>query len=352
MLLDKQTIFGELYATYRKRVKQKHLTKESYEFSRMVGVLLEDAAVRIKNHTWTVIGYFPFHVYHPHRIINAPYYADRVVEQWYVERFIIPAFKDVIMEYNMSCQEEKGPMKNMDITKAAMEEMYYMFGTDWYVNQFDCEGYFDNISHEFAINFIGSRIDPDWLWLYEVVVDSYDAPDGYAMMEDPLHRYGFPKGNLPSQWTGIIALNGLDHDIADDPRCWHSSRYMDDGIGFYHEKGDAKHARHMIEKWLSDNEVGVRVHPKKSAYFPISRGFTYCGWTYSMDEDGTLHVRIKNGKKKEQEHRLKMISEGVKDGTISIFDARRTQEGMFEYLSHGTESEALINYLYRTYPIP
>ena len=352
MFLSKETIFNELYATFKKRVKQKHITKESYVFERNVGVLLNKAAEEIVNRTWTVIGYFPFQVYHPHRVINAPYYADRVVEQWYVERFIIPAFKDVILPNNMSCQEGKGPLKNMDLIKSAISMMYEKFKTGWSVYQFDMEGYFDNISHDYAINLISSRIDPDWIWLYENIVDSFDCPDGYAMSADPDHRYGFPKGNLPSQWTGILILNSADYMLLNDRRCYYASRYMDDGISFYATVGDAKHAHGALKKHLVDEKLGIRLHPKKTAYFPISRGFTHCGWRYSLDEDGTLHVRIKNGKKKEQEKRLKAISEGVKAGRINPIDARRTQEGIFEYLSHGTESENLIDYMYKTYPIP
>ncbi len=352
MLLSKDVIFRELYATYKKRVKTKHVTKESYEFERNAGVYIEKAAEEIVNKTWKVKGYFPFQVYHPNRIINAPFYSDRVVEQWYVERFIIPTFKNDIMPYNMSCQEGKGPYKNMDITIKAIEEMYKKFGTKFTVFQFDMQGYFDNISHDFAINLISSKIDREWLWLYENIVDSFDVKDGYAMLTDPEHKYGFPKGNLPSQWTGIVALNDLDHMIAEDKYCFHASRYMDDGISFYKTIGQARCAKEMTEKYLTDSKIGVRLHPIKTAYFPISRGFTYCGWRYTLDNEGKVHVRIKNEKKKEQKKRLKAISASINTNDFDKIKARRVQEGMFEYLTHGTESKNLIKYLYKTYPIP
>lgn len=345
-------LYDDLYGTYRKRVKTKHLTKEAYLFDREVGKFISEAATNLINLTWDVDGYFSFFIHHPRRNMNAPFIVDRVVEQWYVEKYILPVFKDELHWLNLACQPEKGPFLAMDTVKYAMYEMYCNYGTSWAVWQYDGEGYFDNISHDFAKRVVGSRIDPEWAWVYDRIVDSFCCDDGYAALADPDHKYGFPKGNLPSQWTGIIILNELDWMLVNNPACDFSERYMDDGISFYPNVKEARAAAEMTKQWFATTGIGVRLHEKKSCYFPISRGFTYCGWHYSIDDDGTIHVRIKNSKKKEQEHRLKAISEGVKKGTISIPDARRSQEGIFEYLSHGTESQDLIDYMYRTYPIP
>lgn len=348
----KDELYDGLYNVYRERIKSKHLTKEAYLFERKAGSLLGEASARLTDKTWDVKGYFPFDIYHPHRTIYAPFMIDRVVEQWYVEKFILPVFKDELHPLNLACQEEKGPFLAMDTVKYAMYEMYCNYGTSWAVWQYDGEGYFDNISHDFAKRVVGGKINPEWAWVYHKIVDSYSCDNDYAALADPEHRYGFPKGNLPSQWTGIIVLNGLDWKLADNPDCVFSERYMDDGISFYPDIKKARAGAEITREWFETSGIGVRLHARKSNYFPITRGFSYCGWHYSLDNDGTIHVRIKNSKKKEQEHRLKEISDGVKKGTISVQSARRTQEGIFEYLSKGTESQTLINYMYRTYPIP
>jgi hypothetical protein len=103
---------------------------------------------------------------------------------------------------------------------------------------------------------------------------------------------------------------------------------------------------------LRVNELGIHLHPKKTYYAPISRGFTFCGWRYTLDYDGKIHVRIKNTKKKEMEHRLKIISEEVRTGKMSLKQANTIRDGMIEYLSHGTESGRLIKYLKHQYPFP
>ena len=69
-----------------------------------------------------------------------------------------------------------------------------------------------------------------------------------------------------------------------------------------------------------------------------------------MDYDGKIHVRIKNTKKLEMEHRLKVISEEVEAGKMPLAQANAIRDGMFEYLSHGTESGNLIHYMRRQYP--
>ena len=346
-------LYFELFELYKKRIKTKHLTLEAFLFERESAKELSIAAHNLINRTWSVSGYFPFKVYHPTREINAPYYIDRIIEQWFVEKYIQPVFKPQLYEYNMACQSGKGPFLTMDYVKAAMEEIYYMYGTDWYVFQYDVEGYFDNFSHV-STKHIMQEVQEESYWLYETIVDSFHVDDCYAALNDNQNPngYGFPKGNLPSQWTGIIILDELDWEIHNNPNCLFNIRYMDDGLNFFHTKQECIDCKQEVEEYLSVNELGIRLHPRKTYYAPISRGFTFCGWRYTMDEDGTIKVRIRNSKKKDMEHRLKIISEEVKRGTMSIEKANQIRDGMFEYLSHGTDSNKLIRYMKHQYPIP
>lgn len=71
-----------------------------------------------------------------------------------------------------------------------------------------------------------------------------------------------------------------------------------------------------------------------------------------MDKNGKINVRIKNSKKKDMEHRLNIISEEVKLGKMPLKKAMQIRDGMFEYLSHGTDSNKLIRYMKHQYPIP
>lgn len=353
IISKEKELYFELFELYKQRIKTKHLTLEAYRFERESAKELSIAAHRLANKTWKVNGYFPFMVYHPTREINAPMYIDRIIEQWFVEKYIQPVFKSQLYEYNMACQSGKGPFLTMDYVKAAMEEMYYMYGTDWYVFQYDIEGYFDNFNQTSAKH-IMQEIKEDGYWIYETIVDSFHVKDCYAAHKDKRNpaNYGFPKGNLPSQWTGIIFLNELDWEIHHNPECIFNIRYMDDGLNFFPTKEGCINCKKEVEEFLEVNELGIRLHPRKTYYAPISRGFTFCGWRYTQDKDGTIHVRIKNTKKKDMEHRLKIISDEVRTGKMSIEKANTIRDGMFEYLSHGTESNKLIRYMKHQYPIP
>ena len=68
-------------------------------------------------------------------------------------------------------------------------------------------------------------------------------------------------------------------------------------------------ALHLVRR-ANDMPAGqldrIKLHPRKTYYAPISRGFTFCGWHYSLEHGGKIHVRIKNTKKKEMEHCLNM----------------------------------------------
>ncbi|MBE6035574.1 MAG: hypothetical protein E7222_12890 [Clostridiales bacterium] len=350
--MQEKEIYYELFEMYKKRVKSKHLTMEAFIFERKSGYELSWAAHRIADRTWNVKGYFPFQVYHPTREINAPMYIDRIIEQWYVVKYIQTVFVPQLYPLNMACQKGKGPFLAMDYVKIAINMMYEKYGTDWYVFQFDAEGYFDNFNHETAKHLF-QEIGEEGYWIYERIVDSFHIPDGYAAMSDADNKtnYGVPKGTLPSQWTGVILLNELDWEFHDNPDCDFNIRYMDDGLNFFHTKEMARKAYEDVKEFLRVNDFGIRLHKRKTYYAPISRGFTFCGWRYSLEKDGTIHVRIKNSKKKEMEHRLKVMSDEVRTGKMSPYKALKSREGIFEYLSHGTESKNLMKYMRRQYPI-
>lgn len=342
-------IYFELFDVYKGRLKTKKVTNEAYHFSREKGRRLSMAAYALACGTWRVSGYFPFKTYHPERIINAPEYGDRIVEQWLVEKYLIPVFAPQIFKYNEACQRDKGPFKTMDFIREVLTEFYKLYGTDFHVFQYDCKKYFDNISHKKAFEtFERYGVCGFPLYYYDVIMDSFHETvkddECYAVRDDPDGLYGFPKGNLPSQWTGIMYLNELDWLIFSSRYSLANVRYMDDGLVFCKDVHDARRIYHASSDYLTDNDMGVRFHPKKTNIFPISRGFTYCGWHYILSDDGKVIIKIKNSKKKEEEEELKKIAEAVRSGRMNIEKAVQKREGIFNYLSHG-DCDDLIDYM-------
>ena len=349
-------VYTELYEVYKERVKTKKQTKEAYLFSREAGLVLWEMAVNIVKGVWTVKGYFPFKVHHPERTINAPYYDDRIVEQWLIEKYFIPVLSGKIYEFNMACQVDKGPDKTKEFIVSTMEYMFKTYGSDYYIFQYDCKKYFDNISHDKACEkFKDYGICDFALSLYRSILSSYslndENEDYYCDNKKEGLSYGFPKGNLPSQWTGIMLLNELDWEISFNPDISISNyRYMDDHVSFCKDKVMARRCFRYVNDRITNGDYGLILHPKKTNIYPVSRGITFCGWHFTQDPvTGAVTVTEKQDKKREQLEKLDRVWSHL--DSVGIKKAKEIRYGVIAYLSRGTKSEGLTHKILRKYQL-
>lgn len=352
-----RTVFNELYVVYKRRIKNKRLTKEAYEFSLNAAYILDQVATAIVTGSWRVKGYFPFKVHHPERLINAPYYVDRIVEQWLIEKYFIPVLTPQIFKYNLACQEGKGPDMTRDILMEDLYQMYEAYGYDCYIVQYDIKKYFDNISHTFVYHlFAGYGICSFALYLLWMILCSYHLTEKdeecYAARDHAGSGewYGVPKGNLPSQWTGVMLLNELDirlNDLVEE--CIKDRRYMDDGLCFAADRADARRILWYIEDFIAKNDMGIRLNDKKTNIYPISRGINFCGWRYDMDRFGHIRCVEMNTKKREQFHRLDKQYEAYGKGHISMEKFIQMRNGTIAYFSKGTEGFSLTHKMLQRY---
>ena len=114
-------------------MKTKEQTWEAYKFSRHPAEELSVAAQNLADGTWNVKGYTPFKVYHPTRIINAPKYIDRIVEQWFVEKYLQPKAVAVVLEGKHFCMMARGVEKKDAIMKTS--DFRGKFKTDIFCRQ-------------------------------------------------------------------------------------------------------------------------------------------------------------------------------------------------------------------------
>ena len=336
--LSYDEVFYELYECWHERIKSKKYSREAYSFERNIGHRLDVLTKRILDLSWKPGGYFDFKVYHPERIISAPYYQDRIIEEWLTDRFIKPYVKGKIHPYNVACQEDKGPPAAQEALKRILTEMYAKYGCDFYFLQCDIQGYYDNVRHD-IIKEQFSRMEALGYILFCNIIDDWVKNDGYAASEDPFHRYGVPKGNLPSQWIGIMYLNDIDWYLDQREDSEGNVRYMDDFIAFFHTKESCKDCKIKIEKLLKDRHMGVRLHPKKTVYAPISRGFNFCGWHYSMDETGKITLHVKKDRKKLVKKKLQKVTEDYYVGKLSFGDVKAKLNGTYAFLKQGDTDE-------------
>lgn len=350
------TVYHELFETYKKRVKLKKETKESYGFSRNAGKILWDIALAIVTGVWKVKGYFPFQVHHPERIINAPMYEDRIVEQWLIEKYFVPVLTPVIYSDNFACQKFKGPDLAREEVARWLKEMYEKYGVAFYIYQFDCRKYFDNISHDAALEMFRQYGVCDFaLCIYKTILDSYhetaDMEECYAARDNEKGKYGMPKGNLPSQWTGVMYLNLLDHALAKSGICEHNGIYMDDGICICKDRAHARKAQHFVENFITQCHLAIRLNEKKTNIYPMSRGITFCGWHYRFDEKGELYVNEKKSKFREQEKKLDKTWAAYRKGHITPKKAMQKRNGIIAYTSKETDSDRIAHLFLKKYQL-
>lgn len=333
----------ELYECWVERIKEKHYTKEAFEFERDLGTHLEKMALDIICLKWKPDGYYQFLVYHPKRIISAPYYKDRIVEEWLTEKFVKPFLEPSLHPCNVACREGLGPPAAHNLIIEILGRMYEKYGTDFYIAQFDMEGYFDNLNHakikeQFrGIQYLGYV-------LFMNIVDNWKQTEGYAAKADPAGTYGVPKGNLPSQWIGLEYLNEIDWMIDDFPENEGQTRYMDDFITFFQLKTSCMDLKIKIEKYLVEHDMGIRLHPRKTKYMPVSEGFTFCGWRYELYKDGHVKCYVKNERKKITKKRMKKMTEDYYFGKLTSFDVKQKLNGSYAFLKQG-DTKQFMRYL-------
>lgn len=331
-------IFYELYECWHERMKTKKYSKEAYDFERNIGHRLDVLTKKIMNLTWKPAGYYEFKVYHPERIISAPYYQDRIVEEWFADLFVKPYAEKILHPDNVACREEKGPPAAQELLQGKIEELHRLYGNDFYFLQCDMEGYFDNVSHD-KIKEQFKGMQALGFILFCNIIDNWVKYDGYAAVEDPEHLYGVPKGNLPSQWIGIMYLNEVDWYVSGRDDCLCYVRYMDDFIAFFKSKSSCKDCKIKIEKYLKENHMGVRLHPRKTIYAPITRGFKFCGWHYKVKDLGKAKLHVKNDRKKIIKKKFEKMTEDYYLGNLSQEDVKAKINGTYAFLKQGDTKE-------------
>lgn len=345
--LTTDNVYDMLYACWIRRTKQKKFTLDAYEFECNVGVELEQKAEQVAKLLWRPSGYKEFKVHHPERTINAPLYGDRIVEQWLTERYIIPFWKDKLLQNNLACQEDKGPHLAIELIKAALNACYEKYGTDFWFFQGDMQGYYDNISQTY-VKKINLGMNPYGYFLLNNIIDSWEESECYAKMNNPRQKYGFPKGNLPSQWIGITTLNEFDHLMAENPDCEEYFRYMDDFLAFYPTKYLCRERKDFTENYLKKNQMGIRLHPNKTAYAPITRGFNFCGWHYCLRKDGSVEVKVRQDRKKLKKKQLASKQKAYKAGKVTWNEVTNSMQSTFAHYKHG-DTKNLRKYMSKRY---
>lgn len=165
---------------------------------------------------------------------------------------------------------------------------------------------------------ISKRIkDKKFLCLTKKILDS-------TKKWDVNYGISLPIGNYCSQMFANIYLNELDKYLKEKLHLKYVFRYMDDVVIVFDSKDKAKEVLTLVRTFLRE-KLHLELN-KKTQIFKLTQGVNFCG--YKITEKG-LRLR-QRGKKVVQ--KLKYIRYNLKQGNMTIIDAKRLLAGHMGYM--------------------
>lgn len=293
---------------YKKAIKNKRFRPDVLKFYHNHEMRLVDMMYKLSTKTYIHSGYFSFIVNDSKkRIIWAAQFPDRIIHHALCN-IIEPIFEKSFIFDSYACRKEKGAQKAILRCQKFIrtsggggnlkEKRIYCF-------KGDIQKYFDSIDRKILKQIIQKKIkSPGLLWLINLIIDSH------------LGERGMPIGNLTSQLFANIYLNELDHFVKDylGVKCY--VRYMDDFVILDTDKNKLFELRDLIKNFLNE-KLNLKLHPKKSEYFPIEKGIDFLGytvfWNYITLRKSTVKrfkKRLKkNWRKAKSEEKLEILDE-------------------------------------------
>ncbi len=267
---------------FEKAIKNKRFRPDILKFSFNRERNLDHIIKGLRNKTYLHSGYFNFVVNDSKkRIIWAAQFRDRIVHH-ILYNILNPIFEKSFIFDSYACREGKGVQRAIKRCQKFIRAANGggLSKKDIYCLKGDIQKYFDSIDRKILKQIIRKKISSSGLlWLIDLIIDSH------------IGERGMPIGNLTSQLFANIYLNEFDHFVKDFLKVKYYVRYMDDFIILDADKAKLFKLRGLIKNFLSD-KLNLKLHPKKSEYFPIIRGIDFLGyivfWNYTILRKSTL----------------------------------------------------------------
>lgn len=304
--------FGPLHEGYREARKGKRYHEEVLRFSENLESNLLNLSEELESGDYRPKGFKEFEIFDPkHRIIEAPYFRDRVVHRS-LHLSLEPVFENTFIYDSFACREGKGTHEGVDRAHYFLrkpENKYYL--------KCDIRSYFDSIDHSILKEKINRKVkDTRLIGLIDSLLGSYssDLDDGK----------GLPIGTLYSQLFANIYLNGFDHFVKQSLQSDFYLRYMDDFVLFSDSKKRLHNLKKSMKGYLSSN-LELSLPESKTCIEPVDKGLTFLGYRIFPS-----HREIRSRNKKKFRRKLS----GFKDSSKDFQDVLKSIESWKGHSSH------------------
>lgn len=331
--LEKVT-YQNMYNAYLCARKSKRYKKDVVLFSLRYEERLNSICQKLKKNRYSFGEFKEFYIYDPklRRVLAAPF-QDRIVHMWYVKEFIEKIFVPTFISTSYACIKKRGMHKCvLDVKKALL----YVSGINKsaYIIKMDVAKFFDSIDRSILLDIIKRKVsDRDFLIFTKSLMTSsakYDKKEGISI----------PIGNFSSQMFGNIYLNEVDRYAKEELRCKYYFRYMDDTCIICKNKKEAQEILFKLTCFYAE-KLNLILN-RKTDIFPIKNGINFCG--YKISNKGYMNLRNKG--KKRLIKKLKKIRGELKEGKITVNEARKSLAGNIGYIKMANVDKLVSKYFY------
>jgi len=318
--------FSGLHQGFREARKGKRHHDEVLQFSDNLESNLLSLSRELESGCYEPKGFKEFEIFDPkHRLIEAPYFRDRVVHRS-LHQTLEPVFDRSFIYDSFACREGKGTHEGVDRTHYFLRKP----GNSYFL-KCDIRNYFGSVDHEILLDRISCRVnDSKLMGLIDSLLSAYSSDIGEGR--------GLPIGTLYSQLFANIYLNGFDHFVKQSLQADYYVRYMDDFVLFSGSRDRLHSLEDSMRGYLRDN-LELKLPEEKTCIEPVSKGLTFLGYRIFPS-----HRKIRSRNKKKLRRKIKKFQ---KQSSTDFEDFLTTIESWKGHAQHADTRNLLEKYLGR-----
>jgi len=263
-LFDQICELENLYQAYRVCLRGKRLKRDVLPVTFNLSAELLQLQRAMRSGSYRTGPYYGFYVYEPKkRLVQALPFRDRIVQQALCQVITRPIERSFIYD-TYACRIQKGTHAGSCRLQHFLRSAQDRWGRVWCL-QCDVRSYFQSIDHQILQRLFEEKIKcRRTLDLIRVITDS----NGQTV--------GIPIGNLLSQLSANLYLDGLDHYMKEKLKIRYYIRYMDDFCLIHGGKKYLGYLWRVIEDYLREERL-LELN-QKTALFPIAQGVDFLGY--------------------------------------------------------------------------
>lgn len=276
------------------------------------------------------------------RIITPIVYYDRITQRVLCDNALVPSIGHSLIYDNGASMKDKGTNFARKRMLHHLQKAIKMYGSDFYILQFDFKSFFDSITHKSCFDLLNVTFDDKRIVSATMkiiqsypIVEAKQAMKDSNMLSDYINNIHNNKGVgicLGSQVSQIMALgvpSKIDHYIKDKCSIIGYERYMDDGVIIHNSKK-------YLKKLLLDiieiaKSIGLKLNLKKTRIVKASKGFTFLKVKYFVTQNGKIIRKLSHDGIVRMRRKLKKFKKLVGKGEMSLDDVYASIQSWLEY---------------------